>query len=179
MKICIWCTKIFDLGGTKRVVTLLANELVKEHDVTIMVYQDRFKEDRNMYHMSEDIKVDFIDNNEFVNRHHTPAFCWRYLVQKLNAKYGIFNKEKYNDILADAIFPKKTREKWVKYLNGSITVMPDILMFLMSYSGNRNVCSRNICRSWTDTLFSVTMIGAITKNFWILIQKLKLIPEAS
>ena len=97
------------------IVTLLANELVKEHDVTIMVYQDRFKEDRNMYHMSEDIKVDFIDNNEFVNRHHTPAFCWRYLVQKLNAKYGIFNKEKYNDILADAIFPKKTREKWVKY----------------------------------------------------------------
>ena len=60
MKICIWCTKIFDLGGTKRVVTLLANELVKEHDVTIMVYQDRFKEDRNMYHMSEDIKVDLI-----------------------------------------------------------------------------------------------------------------------
>ena len=38
MKICIWVTKIFDLGGTKRVVTLLANELVKEHDVTIMVY---------------------------------------------------------------------------------------------------------------------------------------------
>ena len=209
MKICIWCTKIFDLGGTKRVVTLLANELVKEHDVTIMVYQDRFKEDRNMYHMSEDIKVDFIDNNEFVNRHHTPAFCWRYLVQKLNAKYGIFHTEKYNDILADAIFPKKTREKWVKYLNEqnydiiittaslslrlgmlapelnaktigcSITVMPDILMFLMSYSGNRNVCSTNICRSWTDTLFSVTMISAITKNFWILIQKLKLIPEAS
>ena len=60
MKICIWCTKIFDLGGTKRVVTLLANELVKEHDVTIMIYQDRFKEDRNMYHMSEDIKVDFM-----------------------------------------------------------------------------------------------------------------------
>ena len=89
MKICIWCTKIFDLGGTKRVVTLLANELVKEHDVTIMVYQDRFKEDRNMYHMSEDIKVDFIDNNEFVNRHHTPAFCWRYLVQMPNMGFLI------------------------------------------------------------------------------------------
>ena len=56
MKICIWCTKIFDLGGTKRVVTLLANELVKEHDVTIMVYQDRFKEDRNMPNMGFLIK---------------------------------------------------------------------------------------------------------------------------
>ena len=39
MKICIWITKIFDLGGTKRVVSLLANELVKEHEVTIMTYE--------------------------------------------------------------------------------------------------------------------------------------------
>lgn len=117
MKICIWVTKIFDLGGTKRVVTLLANELVKEHDVTIMVYQDRFKEDRNMYHMSEDIKVDFIDNNEFVNRHHTPAFCARFLIKKLNEKYGIFNHEMFNSILADAIFPRETQDKWVEYLN--------------------------------------------------------------
>ena len=77
MKICIWMTKIFDLGGTKRVVSLLANELVKEHDVTIMTYEDRFLEDRNMYHLSEDINVDFIDNNHFVNRHHTPAFAKR------------------------------------------------------------------------------------------------------
>ena len=50
MKICIWITKIFDLGGTKRVVSLLANELVKEHEVTIMTYEDRFREDRTMYH---------------------------------------------------------------------------------------------------------------------------------
>ena len=117
MKICIWVTKIFDLGGTKRVVTLLANELVKEHDVTIMTYEDRFREDRTMYHLSEDIKVDFIDNDMFVNRHHTPAFCFRFLVKKLNERYGIFNKKCFNSLLAEAIFPKKTREKWVEYLN--------------------------------------------------------------
>ncbi|WP_373215287.1 glycosyltransferase [Ruminococcus sp. 5_1_39BFAA] len=117
MKICIWVTKIFDLGGTKRVVTLLANELVKEHDVTIMTYEDRFREDRNMYHLSEDIKVDFIDNDMFVNRHHTPALCFRFLVKKLNERYGIFNKKCFNSLLAEAIFPKKTREKWVAYLN--------------------------------------------------------------
>lgn len=117
MKICIWVTKIFDLGGTKRVVTLLANELVKEHDVTIMTYEDRFREDRTMYHLSEDIKVDFIDNDMFVNRHHTPAFCFRFLVKKLNEQYGIFNKKCFNSLLAEAIFPKKTREKWIAYLN--------------------------------------------------------------
>ena len=81
MKICIWMTKIFDLGGTKRVVSLLANELVKEHDVTIMTYEDRFLEDRTMYHLSEDIDVDFIDNNHFVNRHWNFAFAKRYLVK--------------------------------------------------------------------------------------------------
>lgn len=117
MKICIWVTKIFSLGGTKRVVTLLANELVKEHDVTIMTYEDRFKEDRNMYHLSENIKVDFIDNTLFVNKHHTPAFGFRYAVRELNKKYGIFNKKCFNHLLADAIFPKKTQDKWVEYLN--------------------------------------------------------------
>lgn len=117
MKICIWVTKIFDLGGTKRVVTLLANELVKEHDVTIMVYQDRMKENRNMYHMSEDIKIDFIDNNEFVNRHKTPANLFRSFVRVINNKTGFFDKKCFNHILADAIFPGKTREKWVDYLN--------------------------------------------------------------
>ena len=117
MKICIWMTKIFDLGGTKRVVSLLANELVKEHDVTIMTYEDRFAEDRNMYPLSEDSNVEFIDNNHVVNRHHTPAFTKRYLVKKLNDKFGIFNKKSFNNLLAESIFPKKTRDKWVEYLN--------------------------------------------------------------
>ena len=59
MKICIWITKIFDLGGTKRVVSLLANELVKEHEVTIMTYEDRFREDRTMYHLSDALISDY------------------------------------------------------------------------------------------------------------------------
>ena len=117
MKICIWITKIFDLGGTKRVVSLLANELVKEHDVTIMTYEDRFREDRTMYHLSEEINVDFIDNSHFINKHHTPAFCARYFVKKVNDRTGFFNKKCFDPILAEAIFPKKTREKWVEYFN--------------------------------------------------------------
>ena len=64
-------------------------------------------------HLSEDINVDFIDNSQFVNnKHHTPAFCARYLVKKLNDRSGLFNKKSLNPILAEAIFPKKTREKW-------------------------------------------------------------------
>lgn len=161
-----------------------------------------------MYHMSEDIKVDFIDNNEFVNRHHTPAFFWRYLVRKLNAKYGTFNKEKYNDILADAIFPKKTREKWVEYLNEqnydiiittaslslrlgmlapdlnaktigcSTTAMPDIWMSRTLFSGSRNAFFRNIFQNWTDISYSAIMTSGIIKNSSILIRKSRSIREA-
>ncbi len=117
MKICIWTSKIFSLGGTKRVVTVLANELLKEHDVTIMVYQDRFKENRNMYHMSEDIEVDFIDNNDFINRHWTPASWFRDTVIELNNRHGIFNKKRFNHLLADSLYPGKVKNKWIEYLN--------------------------------------------------------------
>ena len=117
MKICIWTSKIFSLGGTKRVVTVLANELLKEHDVTIMVYQDRFRENRNMYHMSEEINVDFIDNNDFISRRWTLASCFRDSILSLNEKYGIFNKKRFNHLLANSLYPPKVREKWIKYLN--------------------------------------------------------------
>ena len=70
-----------------------------------------------MYHMSEDIKVDFIDNDAFVDRHWTPAFGARFVIKKLNENYGIFNKKCFNHILGDALFPKKTRDRWVEYLN--------------------------------------------------------------
>lgn len=111
MKICIWITKIFDLGGTKRVVSLLANELVKEHEVTIMTYEDRFREDRTMYHLSEDINVDFIDNSQFVNKHHTPAFCARYLVKKLNDRSGLFNKKSHESHSCRSNFSPKNKRK--------------------------------------------------------------------
>ncbi|MFV0465955.1 MAG: glycosyltransferase [Lachnospiraceae bacterium] len=117
MKICIWMKKIFDLGGTKRVVTLLANELVKEHDVTIMVNQRRDKEDRSMYHMSEAIKIDFIEDRNFVKSQNKIRNRRDSAIKKINNKTGFFNKERYNDLLAEAVFPKSERKQWIEYLN--------------------------------------------------------------
>ena len=117
MKICIWMTKLFELGGTKRVVTLLSNELVKKHDVTIMIHQDPLTEDRNMYHMSKDIKVDFIKLSDFVDKRKTPAFVLRFIIKKLNKTLGMFNRSCFDQFLADAYFPGKTRERWINYLN--------------------------------------------------------------
>lgn len=117
MKICIWTTKIFELGGTKRVLTLLANELTKEHDVTIMAYDKRTSEDRTMYNLSDDVKVDFIDNSKFVDSRRTPGKLMKKVVKKANDKKGYFNKKVFNPVLAEAIFPQETRKKWIEYLN--------------------------------------------------------------
>ena len=82
-----------------------------------MAYQNRFKEDRSMYHLSEDVKVDFIDNNDFVNAHKTPKHFKDAAIKRLNNRSGCFNKSKYNHLLAEAIFPSATRKKWISYLN--------------------------------------------------------------
>lgn len=119
MKICFWVTEIFKLGGTKRVVTVLANALAKEHDVTIMTYDSRFDENRTMYNMDEAVKVDFIDNYNFKDYRHNYNFFKRKLVIHKNRKSNSYNvaNEKKLDTLEDAFFPKETQEKWVEYLN--------------------------------------------------------------
>lgn len=119
MKICFWITKIFELGGTKRVVTVLANELAKEHDVTIMSYDSRFDENRDMYDMDESIHMDFIDNYMFVDYRKNLKFYKRKVTNFLNKKYNTYNRanDKKLDKLEDTFFPKDTQEKWIAYLN--------------------------------------------------------------
>ena len=117
MKLCIWITKYFEQGGTKRVVTLLANELAKKHDVTLMVYDNRFKEDRDMYHLNEDVHIDFVDINDFVSHRRTPAWFYRGLIRRINRKTGRYNNAEHVDLLSEAIFPKAARERFVEYFN--------------------------------------------------------------
>lgn len=117
MKICIWMTKLFEQGGTKRVVTLLAGELAKEHDVTIMAYDNRFKEDREIYQLNETVKIDLVNVKSFVDRKKTPTNYYRGLLRKVNYKTGYFNKEQHAERMADAIFPKEARKKFVDYFN--------------------------------------------------------------
>ncbi|MFV0465957.1 MAG: glycosyltransferase [Lachnospiraceae bacterium] len=117
MKICIWISKIFELGGTKRVVTLLANELSKEYDVTIMTLQDPSTEDRSMYQMKNEVHVDYINTKVFIDKRKTPPFILRFIIKKANAKTGMFNRKSLTGILGEATYPKKSRDKWIHYLN--------------------------------------------------------------
>ena len=73
MKICFWTTSIFELGGIKRVTTILANELVKEHDVSIVTFEKRSQENRAMYGLSQQIKVEFARGKDLKDNRFNPA----------------------------------------------------------------------------------------------------------
>lgn len=117
MKICIWTSSIFKLGGTKRVITIIANEMVKKHDVTIMTFDRPEIEDRKMYGLDKRIAVDYVDSSQYKDARFTPARFARSLLRVLNNKLGILNRSSFNSILKGALYPKYIRKKWSKYIN--------------------------------------------------------------
>lgn len=119
MKICFWMTSLFSLGGTKRVVTLLANELSKTHDVTIMCFENRMNENRDMYGLDERVKMDYLNIYEYVDDHQRDtASVRRAIVRKINKHTGFFNKAGWRcEKLGEAIFPAEAREGLSEYLN--------------------------------------------------------------
>lgn len=117
MKICFWTTSIFELGGIKRVTTILANELVKEHEVSIVTFERRQNENRAMYGLSEKIKVEYIKVAQFRDNRATPARYSRMLMRNLNNKTGFLNHPSTERLLKDMFYPKFIRERWISYFN--------------------------------------------------------------
>lgn len=56
-KIAIFTYSIYTMGGEQKIVTMLANELCKEYDVTIFTMDD--SEGKSMYNLSERVQVKF------------------------------------------------------------------------------------------------------------------------
>lgn len=117
MKICIWTNSIFLLGGTKRVITVLVNQLVQNNQVTIMTHDLPEYEDREMYGLDERIAVDYVDLGEYKDNKKNPGRYLRSLVKALNNQTGCFNSPGKVEFLKNAVYPKYLQEKWVQYLN--------------------------------------------------------------
>lgn len=118
MKICFWMTSLFSLGGTKRVVTTLANELSKDHDITIMCHENRMKEDRSMYDLNDNIKVDFINIYEYIDDYQNdPATIHRRAIIKTNNLFGFYNTPNLCEKLGEAFFPTEATKRLASYIN--------------------------------------------------------------
>ncbi len=117
MKICIWTNSIFRLGGTKRVITVLVNQLIQNNQVTIMTHDQPEKENREMYGLDERIEIDYVSLKEYKDRKRTPTRYFRSVVRALNNATGCFNSKGMVEFLKNSIYPKHLQKKWIEYLN--------------------------------------------------------------
>lgn len=57
-RIAIFTNSIYTMGGEQRVVSIMANEFVKQHDVTIFT-MDSPKKVNNLFHLSPEVKIEY------------------------------------------------------------------------------------------------------------------------
>jgi hypothetical protein len=62
MNICFITGTIFNLGGVQRVLSVVASELSKQHQITVLCTDSNFKQDNSLYNLSKDVNVE-INNN--------------------------------------------------------------------------------------------------------------------
>lgn len=114
MKICFITYDIFELGGIQRVVSVIANELSKKHQIDILCTNSSSKENRYMYNLDNNINVDI--NGNLINKNINSKIVCK-LLKELNKKTGIINQERYINLLTRIYYPKEIQDKFIKYLN--------------------------------------------------------------
>ena len=117
MKICIWTNSIFRLGGTKRVITVVVNELIENNEVTIMTFDKPDMENRSMYGLDERVKIDYVKAGDYRDNQKNPARYSRTAMRVLNNLTGCFNRPGMTEILKNAFFPRHLQKRLTDYLN--------------------------------------------------------------
>ena len=114
MKICFIMTNIFSLGGVQRVVSVLSNKLIKEHEIDILCISEKLKVNNDLYNLNYKINVEF---NNSLNKTNILSKIFRKMIKDVNRKTGILNKETHYKKLINIYFPNKVRKKFAEYLN--------------------------------------------------------------
>lgn len=114
MKICFVMTNIFSLGGVQRVVSVLSNELIKEHEIDILCISEKLKVNNDLYNLNHKINVEF---NNSLNKTNILSKIFRKIIKDVNKKTGILNKETHYKKLINIYFPNKVRKNFAEYLN--------------------------------------------------------------
>ena len=118
MKICFLTNDIFTLGGVQRVVSVIANELVKNKniDVTILCTAKGCLIDREIYNLDKRINID-IDSVIFKKKLIEKS-CGK-IIRIINDKFGIFNYEKMLKISKKVFISNKIRKRLIDYINNN------------------------------------------------------------
>ena len=108
MKICFWIgNAYYRKAGTNKIVCTVANELVKNHDVSILVTAK--EKDNNAFEYDARIKIEKLEAANFIyqkplidrdDRKHLK-------IRNKNDKTGYYNHPERSEVAAEAFFPEK------------------------------------------------------------------------
>lgn len=112
-KICLVTSSVFTHGGEQRVTVVIANELVKNHQVIIYTMDGEKERSENPYGLNPEIEIRYTKQPEFgfINR------MARRLIREVNEKTDLLYKNPacYR-LLEYAYFQKKWQDLWVEEL---------------------------------------------------------------
>ena len=117
-KICFLMPTVFNLGGEQRVVSCLSSILSKNgYEVTLLLFNNRYKEDYSIYNLDKNVSVKYVDNY-FTFFHKLSR-----KVRNLNSKYGFFKYFRFLQILFFKwSFPYHDVKKELKKINPDVIV---------------------------------------------------------
>lgn len=147
-KIGFIISSFYACGGEERVVSIMANELAKRHDITIYTYENRQQEgfEKNDYYVSEQVRV------ERVNAPKDTPF--RLGVKIAYYHTGLTTGKLSSWMLKKAYYPEKHLEEWVERINREqfdiMIAVSGAYTMLLGYISDR-ICAK--CISWEHSSF--------------------------
>ena len=115
MKICFITNSLAFMGGVERILSVLASELSKDNEVTILCTDRKGFEKGSYYSLDPKVTVDCFKDL----RLQKTAYFFRKVIRKINA----FNRIKNQTILQTAYFPEKESQKYIVALDGRFDVI--------------------------------------------------------
>lgn len=114
MKICFITSTIFNLGGVQRVLSVVASELSKFHDVDILCTDNSYEINRELYDL--ELGVNVIFGQDLIKKNFFQKALYG-VIKKINFKTGFLNNKKNINTLTEIYYPKKIQDKFIDYLN--------------------------------------------------------------
>jgi len=108
MKICFWIgNAYYRKAGTNKIVCTIANELIKNHDVSILIPISETRE--NVFEYDKRIKIEKIQDAGFVYNQPTRNLTdlINETIRNINNKTGFFNNSKRYKTMKKAFYPEK------------------------------------------------------------------------
>ncbi len=147
-KIGVIINSLYACGGEERVVSIMANEWAKRHDITIFTFENREAEgeNRNDYYLSDKIKIERV--------HDSKIHLGDKIIRLLYYYTGMTKGKLSGKLLKHAYYPNVLLEEWIERINSAgfdiVIGISGIYTMLLGYIADQ-ISARTIC--WEHSSF--------------------------